>query len=222
MADLAAIGLSIVMVLGPVIGYVDQYFIIKKKQSSAGFNSLTCAILLFSNILRVFFWSVESVQPNALQLTPFVGLESNFWAWSHYLSYLNCILCFTTIVGVLYILCHSYTTFIEAIGVISLGIESTLPLPQCISNWKRRSTYGFSLLVIGSWILGDSFKVFYFIHTDAPVQFDICGSIQVAIDSFIVFEFIIFSAKVKKWLGISSPLLIDDEAGDDAYEPILE
>ncbi|KAI9030856.1 hypothetical protein CLU79DRAFT_358802 [Phycomyces nitens] len=42
--------LSSAMVLGPVVGYVDQ------TQSSAGFNSATCAILLFANILRIFFW----------------------------------------------------------------------------------------------------------------------------------------------------------------------
>ncbi|KAL0093818.1 hypothetical protein F4703DRAFT_1831779 [Phycomyces blakesleeanus] len=278
MADLAQIGLSIVMVLGPVIGYVDQYFIIKRKKSSAGFNSLTCGILLFAKIGKRFDTTllVQSLVMIAAQLilleivvrynqpshqatrydsisstpttstssissanysndnneddastsqeNPAVGfnfLPQTFWAWNHYLSYINCILCFTTVVGVLFILLSRYSSFVETIGVISLGIESTLPLPQCISNWKRRSTFGFSLLVIGTWVLGDSFKVFYFLHTNSPVQFIICGSIQVAIDSFIVFEFILFSAKVKKWLGISRPLLIDGQVGDEASEPLL-
>lgn len=60
--------LSAAMAIGPALGYIDQvslgiagqqlllliskaflqYFIIKRQQSSSGFNPVTCAILLFS------------------------------------------------------------------------------------------------------------------------------------------------------------------------------
>ncbi|KAI8082060.1 hypothetical protein BDF21DRAFT_417038 [Thamnidium elegans] len=56
MSSFSQVALSAAMVIGPVVGYVDQYFLIKRKQSSAGFNAMTCAILLFANILRIFFW----------------------------------------------------------------------------------------------------------------------------------------------------------------------
>jgi len=47
------------MVFGPIIGYVDQYFTVKKTKSSEGFSLAICGILLFSNIIRIFFWLLE-------------------------------------------------------------------------------------------------------------------------------------------------------------------
>lgn len=48
--------LDILMIFGPVIGYISQYKKIVEKKSSEGFNSLITLILLLSNILRIFFW----------------------------------------------------------------------------------------------------------------------------------------------------------------------
>lgn len=75
-----------------------------------------------------------------------------FWSWDHYLDYINCLLGFTTIIAFLYLILRESPAFIETLGALSLGIESTLPLPQCISNFKNKSTTGFSLLVLGSWV----------------------------------------------------------------------
>ena len=44
------------MVFGPVSGYVFQYRLIKTTQSVGNFSTDVCAILLTSNILRVFYW----------------------------------------------------------------------------------------------------------------------------------------------------------------------
>ncbi|KAI7881231.1 uncharacterized protein EV154DRAFT_43306 [Mucor mucedo] len=253
MPNFADIALSMAMVIGPVVGYVDQYFLIKRKQSSVGFNPMTCAILLFANILRIFFWigkrfddtllfqSITMIIAMLILLQVVVsykhddanysvlyselrnsfssnsieaelaaeenGLErketwwkQQFWSWDHYLDYINCLLGFTTVIAFLYMLFRSYPAFIETLGAASLGIESMLPLPQCISNFKNKSTTGFSLIVLGSWFLGDGFKLFYFIYTGAPLQFIICGAIQLSIDSIIVLEFVLFSPFVKnKW-----------------------
>ncbi|KAI8337112.1 hypothetical protein BC941DRAFT_426740 [Chlamydoabsidia padenii] len=269
MPDFATTVLSIAMVFGPIVGYIDQYRLIIQKKSSAGFNSKTCAILLFANILRIFFWlgkrfdttllaqSITMIFAQLILLhivvryrhdpsptTLYSNLEGGasssssslsslldeqleaelqgtldqpstsssrrchlwrwnglkrFWSWEYYLDYLNCLLIFTTVIGVLYLFLHRFNVFIEILGVLSLGIESTLPLPQCISNFMRKGTAGFSLLVLGSWFLGDSFKLFYFIYTHAPAQFDICGGIQLGIDTVIVFQFIWYSSLVKTW-----------------------
>lgn len=74
------------------------------------------------------------------------------WAWNHYIDYINFLLGFTTFVAVLYLLLAHFPAFIEVLGFVSVGIESTLPVPQCISNFRRRSTAGFSFLVLGSWV----------------------------------------------------------------------
>lgn len=76
-----------------------------------------------------------------------------FWSWDHYLDYINCLFIFTTIMSIFYIALRKYPVFIEILGGLSLGIESTLPLPQCISNFNNRSTSGFSILVLGSWVI---------------------------------------------------------------------
>ncbi|ORX60848.1 hypothetical protein BCR36DRAFT_2246 [Piromyces finnis] len=47
---------DVCMVFGPIIGYIDQYYTVIKTKSSEGFSLAICGILLFSNIIRVFFW----------------------------------------------------------------------------------------------------------------------------------------------------------------------
>ena len=44
------------MVFGPVIGYISQYKLIKETKSLGNFSIDVCAILLLSNILRLFYW----------------------------------------------------------------------------------------------------------------------------------------------------------------------
>lgn len=95
--------------------------------------------------------------PEKHESEPFKGQKrprwyETFWQWPHYLDYVNCLLGFTTVVGVAYVLLGKLPWFVETLGIISLGIESTLPLPQCISNFKTRSTTGFSLIVLATWV----------------------------------------------------------------------
>jgi len=47
------------MVFCPIIGYLDQYRTVWKTHSSRGFSLVICGILLFSNIIRIFFWALE-------------------------------------------------------------------------------------------------------------------------------------------------------------------
>ncbi|EIE91238.1 hypothetical protein RO3G_15949 [Rhizopus delemar RA 99-880] len=204
--------LSIAMIVGPVIGYIDQYFMIKRNKSSAGFNLVTCAILLSANELRASFSSSDIDRDLEAEAN---GYErSTFWHWEHYLNYIITLLVFTTLVALLYLVFHSHSIFIEILGVLSLGIESTLPLPQCISNYRHRSTQGFSLLVLVSWFLGDGFKLFYFVFTQSPAQFIACGSIQLFIDTLIVIEFILFSTYVKQRFNINNT---EDELSEDVF-----
>ncbi|KAG1049591.1 hypothetical protein G6F46_000186 [Rhizopus delemar] len=248
------------MVVAPTLGYFDQIRIISQKKTSLGFNSATCAILLFSNILRIFFWlgkrfdvtllfqsiamltamilllytvikykpivpfnplirqdsntsSISSLDDDVLsvgQHIEYKWYQRSFWAWDHFLDYVNCLLVYITIISILYILFHQHSEFIEALGFLSLGIESTLPVPQILTNFKHRNTDGFSWLILASWFLGDGFKAFYFFYTQSPLQFVICAIVQLCFDTVVVVQFIIFSSPtLKKSLGIR-----------EHYEPI--
>ena len=113
--------------------------------------------LLYGDLRHSF--STDSIEEDLLAEENDIPIHSRkswwklpFWTWDHYLDYINCLLGFTTLVAFLYLLLKEYPAFIETLGALSLGIESTLPLPQCISNFKNRSTAGFSLLVLGSWV----------------------------------------------------------------------
>lgn len=48
--------ISICMVVGAVLPYIPQYLSIRKTNSSAGFSTLVCLVLLISNISRIIFW----------------------------------------------------------------------------------------------------------------------------------------------------------------------
>ncbi|CAO3649836.1 unnamed protein product [Mucor hiemalis] len=267
MSGIADMLLSVTMVFAPTIGYFDQYCIIYKNKTSLGFNSVTCAILCFANILRLYFWLgkrfdktllfqsiamltamlvlleiVIRYKPKDVPFRPLIRHNSidsassssseeshhsttaaieqrielkwyqrTFWGWDNYLDYINCLLIFTTIVGVFYIFLHQYDTFIEILGFMSLGLESTLPLPQLLTNFKNRNTDGFSMLILATWFLGDGFKAFYFFYTKSPIQFVVCALIQLTFDTVIVFQMIIFLPKMKKWLGISTIALPEDD-----------
>ncbi|KAI8067875.1 hypothetical protein BC940DRAFT_300661 [Gongronella butleri] len=247
--DVFSILLSLGMVVGPVLGYIDQYRIIKQTKTSEGFNSKACAILLFANILRIFFWlgrrfdTTLLLQSIVMIVTQLFLLEvvvryrpaptlmddddsssslaesvsilseaahpwqnawqrrSEFWNWPSYLDYFNFLLAFTTVVSLLYVFMHQWASFVEIIGIVSLSVESTLPIPQCLSHFRHRSTQGFSRLVLATWFLGDTFKVFYYIFTGAPLQFIVCGCFQLSVDFVIVFQCIWFSSVVRKWLN---------------------
>jgi hypothetical protein len=101
------------------------------------------------------------IRPESIDSTTAASIEQavelkwyqrTFWDWDNYLDYVNCLLVFTTFVGVLYIFLHQYSVFIELLGILSLGLESTLPLPQLLTNFKHRNTDGFSLLILASWV----------------------------------------------------------------------
>jgi hypothetical protein len=53
--------------------------------------------------------------------------------------------------------------FGETIGLVSMGIEAMLGIPQAYSNWSRKSVEGLSIKMIGMWFLGDFAKTCYFI-----------------------------------------------------------
>lgn len=47
---------DLLMIIAPLIGYVDQYRTISKTKSSDGFSTLISFILVTANILRIFYW----------------------------------------------------------------------------------------------------------------------------------------------------------------------
>ncbi|WAQ91138.1 hypothetical protein PtA15_14A18 [Puccinia triticina] len=95
---------------------------------------------------------------------------------------------------------NHYDWFIQASGFFSLGLESTLPIPQLITNFRRKSLAGLSSMVLFGWLFGDSFKSIYlvFITPDSnSIQFKICALFQLSIDILILAQALIYRRQTK-------------------------
>ena len=60
----------------------------------------------------------------------------------------------------------------------------------------------FSVKMVIMWFCGDTFKTGYFIIKEAPVQFSVCGLLQVSIDIAILYQVMYYKKKhlVEDWL----------------------
>jgi hypothetical protein len=82
-----------------------------------------------------------------------------------------------------------YTSFL---GYIALAIEATLPLPQLLANYKKRGCKGFRVSVIINWIIGDTFKMWFFFASssgEVPIAFKLCGVFQALCDLGLGLQF---------------------------------
>ena len=87
-----------------------------------------------------------------------------------------------------------YSPFVETIGFMAVFTEAMLGVPQFYRNFKNKSTYGMSIPMVCMWTCGDIFKTSYFYLRSSPVQFFICGSLQVLLcNFFLVLQFPHFS-----------------------------
>jgi len=203
---------SIGMAVGPPLVYADQAFSIVRKKDATGFSRDVCAILLIANITRCFFWLgnrfeiallIQSILMILAQLallyiciiyrprTSPEGLISStrplsFWQWSTYTQYIEFLAGLILCQAILFLVFGRSQTFIGILGFIALGLESTLPIPQLISNYRQRSLYGFRMSTLIGWVGGDSFKTVYYFLQHSPLQFKVCAIFQLSIDCVII------------------------------------
>ncbi|KAF9737232.1 hypothetical protein PMIN06_000892 [Paraphaeosphaeria minitans] len=122
-------------------------------------------------------------QPAAALKRPY-----DFWQWRPTRPYWAFVSYFTLALLVLHVLLSSTSVFIpytDALGVIALTVEATLPLPQLLANYQRRGCRGFRPSVIANWIVGDTFKMWFFFASEAgevPWAFKLCGIFQATCD----------------------------------------
>ncbi|KAF4611101.1 hypothetical protein D9613_006793 [Agrocybe pediades] len=203
---------SVGMAVGPPLVYADQAFSIVRKKDSTGFSRDVCAILLIANITRCFFWLgnhfeiallVQSVLMILAQLAllyicilyrPHISPETlgtssrplSFWQWPTYSQYIEFLAGLIICQAILFLIFGRSEFYVGLLGFLALGLESTLPIPQLISNYQQRSLYGFRMSTLIGWVGGDSFKTVYFFLQHTPLQFQICAIFQLSIDIAII------------------------------------
>ncbi|EFN88260.1 PQ-loop repeat-containing protein 1 [Harpegnathos saltator] len=210
------------MIIGGIIPYVPQYKEIKRKEDAEGFSLYVCLTLLIANTLRILFWFGKhyelplllqsvlmifamfvmiklciNIQNRSQIIKPkehvFTDLDVRFfWKWTNFQSYLAFMILFATVSGILMYLFVDIPIFIEVVGLLAVLIEAMLGVPQFLRNSSNKSTAGMSVTMVAMWTLGDVFKTCYFILKDTPVQFQVCGAVQVAIDIAILAQVYIY------------------------------
>ncbi|KAF9221424.1 hypothetical protein BS17DRAFT_785359 [Gyrodon lividus] len=200
------------MAVGPPLVYADQAVSIVRKKDSTGFSRDVCAILLTANITRCFFWLgmrfefallLQSILMILAQLAllyiciryrPTTSPENyassprplSFWQWPSYAQYIEFLAGFILCSAIVYLIFGRSELYIWLLGFIALGLESTLPIPQLISNYKRKSLYGFRASTMIGWVGGDAFKTAYFFMQGSPLQFKACAIFQLSVDMVII------------------------------------
>eukprot|EP00794_Sanderia_malayensis_P019152 gene19151-21072_t len=208
---------SAAMIFGGVVPYIPQYIDIYKSKNIDGFSTYVCLALLLANILRILFWfghpfefpllaqSVIMIFAMLVLLELCIRIKregdinlrkrylwnldmASFWNWTNFRDYVQFILIFITMGGWVTYSLLEVPVYLETLGFISVFTEAMLGSPQFYRNYRNKSTDGMSIKMVVMWMCGDTFKTGYFIVKDAPVQFWVCGSLQVSIDLAILYQ----------------------------------
>lgn len=135
-----------------------------------------------------------------------------FWAWTDILSYVVFVIIYSTIIGTAMYLFKHHELFVETVGFASTLSEAMLGLPQVLKNNQKKSVVGMSLGMVLMWLAGDLYKTAYFILTASPLQFWLCGALQITIDLLILFQVCLYRQNV--------PLKIDAQSSESHKEMV--
>ncbi|XP_074645468.1 solute carrier family 66 member 2-like isoform X2 [Tubulanus polymorphus] len=220
-----ASGAAGAMIFGGVVPFIPQYLEIKRSGNTEGFSTFVCLTLLVANILRLMFWfgkhfELPLVAQSIIMIITmlllvrlctevknrneiisarshtFLEFESKyFWRWTDFTSYLQFLVTFATGIGLLTYLLINNTLYIELLGFMSLFTEAMLGAPQFYRNLLMKSTKGMSVKMVCFWTCGDIFKTVYFILRAQPIQFSVCGALQVSLDLAILTQVVYYGSK---------------------------
>jgi hypothetical protein len=155
----------------------------------------------------------------------------DFWQWRNTRPYWSFVAYFTLTLLVLHILLSSTGLFIpytNLLGYIALATEATLPMPQLLANYRRRGCKGFRLSVCANWIIGDTFKMWFFFASGSgeggvPIAFKVAGIIQALCDAGLGVQFWIWGDGPEPEKVHQSPAveLANVDGASDASVPVM-
>ncbi|XP_072013362.1 solute carrier family 66 member 2-like isoform X2 [Amphiura filiformis] len=222
------------MIFGGIVPYIPQYLEIKRTDNADGFSTYVCLALLVANTLRILFWFghpfelpllLQSIIMIAtmmamLQLCTRVNIlhdistkkkrfvdfdRKHFWQWSHFVDYCFFMGTFSLVCGFITFLFSGNSIYVEALGFMAVFTEAMLGVPQFYRNYQNKSTHGMSVKMVLCWLSGDTFKTGYFMVNKAPVQFWVCGMLQISIDIAILLQVCYYGDKPYKKIQRAVP-----------------
>jgi hypothetical protein len=122
----------------------------------------------------------------------------DFWQWRNARPYWVFLGYFSAGLLILHVLVGATSMFIpytDILGAVALTIEATLPLPQLYANYTRRGCRGFRPSVIANWVVGDTFKMWFFFASssgEVPWAFKACGVFQATCDLGLATQYLVW------------------------------
>ena len=209
---------DIIMTLTPVIPYFAQVNTFNQNKSSKGFSIKISLFILSANILRIFFWfgerfNISLLFQSVLMIIAQLYLvkvyveysEKNiyakkdnflrdFWDWDKDTNYFLFITTFILFfISLSFNLGMENKLYVNFLGSLSSFLEAIMPCAQILKIYNEKSAKNFSYVLISSWVLGDSFKVYYYFTTNVPIQMLLSAIMQVVFDFVIVFQIIYYN-----------------------------
>ncbi|ORY92484.1 hypothetical protein BCR35DRAFT_297914 [Leucosporidium creatinivorum] len=113
----------------------------------------------------------------------------NLWQWDSFGTYIEFVAMLVALHCGMFLLLHGFETYVTILGFLALGLEATLPIPQLLVNFERKSTAGFRHSVLAGWVGGDAIKTIYFFATDGnSIAFKACAIFQLSVDVALCFQ----------------------------------
>ena len=78
--------------------------------------------------------------------------------------------------------------YVNFLGSVSSLLEGLMPLAQIYKIYSEKSLGNFSNVLVLSWVLGDSFKAYYYIESKVPIQLVLSAIMQLLLDFTIIFQ----------------------------------
>ncbi|CAF0872927.1 unnamed protein product [Brachionus calyciflorus] len=160
---------------------------------------ILCMLIMLELCIRVKAEMLHSSSMLAPPVKRFLDFETDyFWKWTDFGSYLQFLATFSLLIGTLTSLFINSTVFIEFLGFMSVFTEAMLAAPQFYRNYVTKSTEGMSITMVLMWTSGDLFKTTYFILRQSPLQFWLCGILQVSLDLAVLSQAYLYSQNPNK------------------------
>jgi uncharacterized protein with PQ loop repeat len=133
-----------------------------------------------------------------------------FWGWDNLFSFLFYSVVLGILIGfVCFIFGIHNKIFMEILGYIATGIDVFLGLPQIYTNYKLQNARSLSTIMIASFLLGDTFRTYYYVTTKSPFQFILCGFMQISINIILMLQIFYYRIKGKRNKSLQKhPVLI--------------
>jgi uncharacterized protein with PQ loop repeat len=119
--------------------------------------------------------------------------KQHFWQWRGSMApYLRFLAAISFICGITTVLFCEYQIYEWLLGYLSGSIEALLGIPQMLHNHQRKNTEGLSRVMIAMWLIGDCYKMGYYLEVDAPVPLIVCSLFSIVVDSIILAQFCLY------------------------------